>query len=203
MNSTKIPVLGHADGVCHLFIDRDADVPMAIKLTMESKIQYPAACNALETLLIDEKIAATFLPEIANALSGSSVKLYGCEISKRILPQLISHDGNWHREFGELELAIKIVANVDEAIGHINTFGSHHTDAIVTEISDTSKKFVAATDSACVFVNASTRFADGYRFGFGAEIGISTSRLHARGPVGLDGLVTYKYVLRGSGQTIS
>ena len=203
--NTRIPVLGHAEGVCHIYVDAAADFEMALNIVDDAKTDYPAVCNAVETVLVDQAIAAEFLPLLAARMKEKSVRLRGC-------PQVINaiHDvavepvgeDEWHTEYGDLILAIKVVRGVNEAIDHIQRFGSAHTDAIVTNDAGTARTFLQQVDSAGVFHNASTRFADGYRYGFGAEVGISTSRLHARGPVGLDGLTTYKYVLRGHGQVV-
>lgn len=188
-NSTKIPVLGHADGVCHMYIHENADIKKAVRLAIDAKAQYPSACNALETLLVDKKIASEFLNMFRPEAQKSKIQ--------------IIEDSNWTTEYGDLRLSLKVVDDLEAAIEHINTYGSHHTDAIVSENPFVLEIFLNAIDSACVFANASTRFADGFRFGFGAEVGISTEKLHARGPVGLEGLVTYKYKLRGTGQIVS
>lgn len=204
MAATKIPVLGHADGVCHLYVHPSADLTQAIKLAVDAKTQYPAACNALETLLVDEAIANRFLSQFNDAAKQAGIVLKGCEQTQAILPDLqMATEADWRAEYGDLTLAIKIVPDLDSAIGHINQYGSHHTDAIAAKDPATLERFMNAVDSACVFANASTRFADGFRFGLGAEIGISTAKTHARGPVGLEGLVIYKYKLRGEGQIVA
>jgi glutamate-5-semialdehyde dehydrogenase len=203
MNHTSIPVLGHADGVCHMYVDRDYDIEKAIPLIMDGKTQYTAACNAVETVLVHRSIAGSFLPKLADALHQANVTVRGTEEVNRIIPVDVIPEGeSWHREYLDLILAIKLVGNVDEAIGHINTYGSHHTDCIITENEETARHFMTLVDSAGVYQNASTRFADGFRYGFGAEVGISTSKIHARGPVGLEGLVSYKYKLLGHGQIV-
>jgi glutamate-5-semialdehyde dehydrogenase len=204
-SNTRIPVLGHAEGVCHIYVHAAADFEMALNIVDDAKTDYPAVCNAVETVLVDQAIAAEFLPLLAARMKEKGVRLRGC-------PQAINaiHDiavepvaeNEWHTEYGDLILAIRVVGGVNEAIEHIQRFGSAHTDAIVTNDDATARTFLQRVDSAGVFHNASTRFADGYRYGFGAEVGISTSRLHARGPVGLDGLTTYKYILRGHGQVV-
>ncbi|WP_291056361.1 glutamate-5-semialdehyde dehydrogenase [Dialister sp. UBA1703] len=203
MNHTSIPVLGHADGVCHMYVDKDYDIKKAIPLIIDGKTQYTAACNAVETVLVHRDIAADFLPKLADALREASVTIRSSEEVSRLIPvEIIPEGESWHREYLDLILAIKLVSDVDEAISHINTYGSHHTDCIITENDETARRFMTLVDSAGVYQNASTRFADGFRYGFGAEVGISTSKIHARGPVGLEGLVSYKYNLLGHGQIV-
>ncbi len=203
MNHTSIPVLGHADGVCHMYVDKDYDLKKAIPLIIDGKTQYTAACNAVESVLVHRDIAADFLPKLADALREASVTIRGSEEVSRLIPvEIIPEGESWHREYLDLILAIKLVSDVDEAISHINTYGSHHTDCIITENDETARRFMTLVDSAGVYQNASTRFADGFRYGFGAEVGISTSKIHARGPVGLEGLVSYKYKLLGHGQIV-
>lgn len=203
MNHTSIPVLGHADGVCHMYVDKDYDIKKAIPLIIDGKTQYTAACNAVETVLVHRDIAADFLPKLADALREAGVTIRGSEEVSRLIPvEIIPEGESWHREYLDLILAIKLVSDVDEAISHINTYGSHHTDCIITENDATARRFMTLVDSAGVYQNASTRFADGFRYGFGAEVGISTSKIHARGPVGLEGLVSYKYKLLGHGQIV-
>lgn len=203
MNHTSIPVLGHADGVCHMYVDKDYDIKKAIPLIIDGKTQYTAACNAVETVLVHRDIAADFLPKLADGLREAGVTIRGSEEVSRLIPvEIIPEGESWHREYLDLILAIKLVSDVDEAISHINTYGSHHTDCIITENDETARRFMTLVDSAGVYQNASTRFADGFRYGFGAEVGISTSKIHARGPVGLEGLVSYKYKLLGHGQIV-
>lgn len=185
--NTKIPVLGHADGICHIFVDETADIDMAIKVVTDAKTQYPSACNAVETLLIHEKF---------NKKDNLLASLQLSEI------QLIDKPESWAHEYGDKILSFKTVKNVDEAIEHINTYGSGHTDSIITKNIENAEKFMNKVDSAGVYFNASTRFADGFRYGFGAEVGISTNKTHARGPVGLEGLTIYKYKLIGNGQIV-
>ena len=200
---TRIPVLGHSEGVCHIFVDRAADFAMALNVVDDAKTDYPASCCAVETVLVDESIAAKFLPQLAARMRERGVRLRGDAHTRAILADsTIEQVGGdeWHTEYGDLILAVKIVPGLAEAVEHIARHGSAHTDAIVTGDPAAARDFLARVDSAGVYHNASTRFADGYRYGLGAEVGISTSRLHARGPVGLDGLTTYKYILRGSGQ---
>ena len=198
----RMPVIKHYDGICHLYVSENADQEMAVKLTVDSKTQKPGVCNALETLLIQESIAAQFLPSVSTALREKNVELRGCETSRTILPDLIpATEDDWSTEYLEKILSVKIVPDIAAAIAHINTYGSHHTDCIVTTDNAEAEKFLHAVDSACVMHNVSTRFADGGEFGFGAEIGISTDKLHARGPMGLRELTSYQYRVRGNGQT--
>ncbi|MFT4176530.1 MAG: glutamate-5-semialdehyde dehydrogenase [Luteolibacter sp.] len=197
----RMPVIKHYDGICHLFVDAAADHAMAVELTINSKTQKTGVCNALETLLVDRKIAAEFLPKVAEALRAKSVEMRGCEEVRAILPDAVAAtEEDWHTEYLDLILAIKTVGSLDEAVEHINFYGSHHTDVIVTNEEAAAEKFLRRVDSACVFHNCSTRFADGGEFGFGAEIGISTDKLHARGPMGLRELTSYQYRVRGNGQ---
>ena len=201
--NTRIPVLGHAEGVCHIYVDAAADPVMALAIIDDSKTDYPAACNAAETVLVHEQIAESFLPRLAERLGSRGVAIRGCPKTRSLvagLPVEAVADDDWNTEYSDLVLAVRIVNSMDEAIEHIHAHGSSHTETIVTEDSLAAERFLGRVDAAGVFHNASTRFADGYRYGFGAEVGISTSKLHARGPVGLDGLTTYKYVLRGGGQ---
>ena len=204
-SNTRIPVLGHSEGVCHIYVDAAADFKMALDIIDDAKTDYPAVCNAVETVLVDEVIAGDFLPLLAARMKERGVRLRGsAEAASAIhdVPVEPVGENEWHTEYGDLILALKVVRGVNEAIDHIRRFGSAHTDAIVTNDLNTARTFLQQVDSAGVFHNASTRFADGYRYGFGAEVGISTSRLHARGPVGLEGLTTYKYILRGHGQVV-
>ena len=193
--NTRIPVLGHAEGVCHIYVDRAADEELALRVIDDAKTDYAAACNAVETVLVHREIAAEFLPKLAKRLRERGVVMHGSEAALgEVLPV-----SDWHTEFGEPELAIGVVDSMDAAIEHIHRHGSSHTESILTEDAETAERFLREVDAAGVFHNVSTRFADGFRYGFGAEVGISTSKFHARGPVGLDGLTTYKYVLRGQG----
>lgn len=201
---TNIPVLGHADGICHLYVDREVDMAQAVAIAVDSKTQYPSACNAIETLLIHEAIAPQFLKQVVPALQAQNVELRGCEKTLNLVPDLIpATDLDWATEYCDLILAIKIVSSLEEAIDHINTFGSKHTEAIATTNSETAATFCSDVDAAGVFHNCSTRFADGFRYGFGAEVGISTQKMPPRGPVGLEGLVTYKYQMKGHGQIVA
>lgn len=197
--NTRIPVLGHADGICHLYVDRAADLEKAIPITVDAKTQYPSACNAIETLLVHQAIAAEFLPQVAEALKARDVELRGDQRTAQIIPVAEATEADWSTEYSDLILSIKIVDSLTEAIAHINTYGSRHTEAIVTEDQTAAAEFIAQVDAAGVFQNCSTRFADGFRYGFGAEVGISTQKLPPRGPVGLEGLVTYKYQIVGNG----
>jgi len=208
-DSTKIPVLGHADGLCSTYLAESADADMAVKVVVDSKISYCAACNALETLLVNRAALSTVLPAVAKGLAEKGVTLRCDGESKEALLNADSslassiqdvQDADYDTEFLSLTLAVKTVGSVDEAILHINTHGSHHTDTILTSDKDEAEKFMSSVDSAGVYWNASTRFADGMRYGFGTEVGISTNKIHSRGPVGLEGLTIYKYKIRGEGQ---
>ncbi len=203
---TRIPVLGHSEGVCHVYVDRAADSEKAIAIAVDSKTTYPAACNAAETLLIHREAAGRLLKPLVAALREKGVEIRACKETRAIAPELglaAAAEDDFGHEFGALVLAVKTVESLGEAIEHVNRFGSKHTDAIVTEDRAAADRFLAEVDAAGVYANASTRFADGFRYGFGAELGVSTSKLHARGPVGLEGLVTYKYRLFGSGHVVS
>ena len=200
--NTKIPVLGHADGICHLFIDNDVNIDMALSVALDSKIQYPAACNAIETLLIHKDIAKVFLNRAIPLFKSNDVKLIGDNKSIELGVEFEASFEDWKTEYLDLVLSIKIVKDLDEAIAHVQKFSSKHTDGIITENLTRANKFMNEVDSAGVFHNCSTRFADGFRYGFGAEVGISTQTLPPRGPVGLEGLVTYKYFLKGEGNIV-
>jgi len=203
MNNTNIPVLGHAEGICHVYADGDADVEMAVNIAVDSKCQYVAVCNAAETLLVDSAIAGKFLLKVKTALEKKGVELRGCEETAAIIDVKPATEADWSTEYLDYILSIKVVDGLDEAIEHINRYGSKHTDAIVTADREKAERFMALVDSANVFWNCSTRFSDGFRYGLGAEVGISTSKIHARGPVGLEGLVIYKWKLLGKGQTVA
>jgi len=201
--NTQIPVLGHSEGICHAYIDAEADLEKAIAVVLDSKLQYPAACNAIENLLVHVNIAPKVLPELAQKLNVEGVELVGCERS--VLHSSLIHLADpveWDTEYTGLKLAIKIVDDLESAIGFISEHGSGHSEVILTENSELAEEFLEKVDSSSVMWNASTRFADGFRYGLGAEVGISTNKTHARGPVGLEGLVIYKYQLRGQGQTV-
>ena len=200
--NTNIPVLGHADGICHLYIDNHANIEMALSVALDSKIQYPAACNAIETLLIHKDIASLFLKKAIPLFKTKNVKLIGDKLAVELGLDFEASYQDWQTEYLDLILSIKIVDDLDDAISHIQKFSSKHTDGIITENSSHANKFMNEVDSAGVFQNCSTRFADGFRYGFGAEVGISTQTLPPRGPVGLEGLVTYKYFLKGEGNIV-
>lgn len=202
MDNSRIPVMGHSDGICHCYVDNTADISMAVRVVADSKTQYAAVCNAAETLLVHEGIADKFLPSLENKLAQKGVELVGCEKTCKIIPIGTATEKDWETEYLDYKLSIKIVKDMDEAIAHINKYGSGHTDAIITDDKDKASKFMSLVDSGNVFWNCSTRFSDGFRYGFGAEVGISTSKLHARGPVGLDGLLIYKYKLIGNGHIV-
>lgn len=203
MEHTKIPVMGHADGVCHIYVDENFDEKKAVPIITDAKTQYTAACNAVETLLINRKIAAQFLPKLQKELAANGVKLRATmEVSELIETDGLMEEEDFGTEYLDLTASVKLVENVQEAVEHINRFGSHHTDCIITEDAETARYFMQMVDSAGVYQNCSTRFADGFRYGFGAEVGISTGKIHARGPVGLEGLVTYKYKLFGQGHIV-
>jgi len=201
---SKIPVLGHGSGICHIYVDASADLAMAIAVIIDAKVQYPAACNSVEKVLVHEAIAENFVPQLVSALKSAGVEVRACDRTARLLPYQIiaATEADWSTEYGDLKITVKIVRDLDAAIEHINHYGSRHTESIITRDQKAAETFLAEVDAASVFHNASTRFADGFRYGLGAEVGISNSKLHARGPVGLDGLLTYKYKLRGSGQTV-
>jgi len=202
--NTRIPVLGHADGICHIYIDKAADLEKAVAVAVDAKVQYPAACNAIETLLVHQAIAAQFLPQVAQALAQRQVELRGDERTLEILPEIeAATAADWETEYSDFILSIKIVDSLTDAIAHINQYGSRHTDAIITEDEAAVATFFGLVNSAGVFHNCSTRFADGFRYGFGAEVGISTQQMPPRGPVGLEGLVTYKYQMTGAGHIVA
>jgi len=205
-NNTKIPVLGHSAGICHIYVDDEADIGLALAVTLDSKIQYPAVCNALETLLVNSNIADKFLPKMARLFKENKVEIRADKRAKSSIPKDIpvvdAKKEDWDEEYNDLIISIAVIDSLDEAINFINKHGSHHTDAIITMNKDKQSEFVKSVDSADVFINASTRFADGFRFGKGAEVGISTNKIHTRGPVGMEGLMIYKYVLIGSGQVV-
>lgn len=201
--NSKIPVMGHADGVCHIYVDEGANLEMAIPIIVDAKTQYVAACNTAETLLVHKNVAYKLLPALKDALENKSVTIRGCSNTKEIIHCDLADEEDFKKEYLDYVISIKLVDSLDEAISHINKFGSHHTDSIITENQAGAEKFMLLVDSAGVYQNCSTRFADGFRYGFGAEVGISTGKLHARGPVGLDGLVTYKYKLFGKGQIVA
>lgn len=203
MNNTTIPVMGHADGICHCYADSEADLDMAVHIAVDSKTQYVAVCNAAETLLVHEGIARELLPLLKQAMDEKHVALVGCPRTAAIIPVAPATEEDWKTEYLDYKLSVKVVRDLDEAIDHINTYGSGHTDAIITGSRDNALRFMSLVDSGNVFWNCSTRFSDGFKYGLGAEVGISTGKLHARGPVGLEGLVIYKYLLKGGGQIVA
>lgn len=200
INNSNIPVLGHADGICHVYVDKYADIEMAIKVTIDAKTQYVAVCNAAETLLVHRDIASDFLPLLKKEFDKKGVKIKGDKKTKDILPDIEeATEEDWHTEYLDYIISIKIVDDINEAINHINYYGSAHTDSIITTSKENADLFASLVDSSSVMINCSTRFADGYIYGLGAEVGISTNKIHARGPVGLEGLIIYKYILEGDG----
>ena len=203
MDNTSITVLGHAAGICHIYIDEDVDAKMAVEIVVDSKCQYVAVCNALETLLIHRSVAGELLPQLKEALQQRQVELRGCAETARIIKVNPATEQDWKTEYLDYILSIRVVDSLQQAINHINYYGSGHTDAIITNKTKNASNFLNIVDSANVFWNCSTRFSDGYRYGFGAEVGISTNKIHARGPVGLEGLLIYKWKLLGTGQTVA
>jgi glutamate-5-semialdehyde dehydrogenase len=200
-DNTRIPVLGHADGICHLYVDREVDVAQAVRVAIDSKTQYPAACNAIETLLLHRASAPAFLAAALPAFAAAGVELRGDAAAQALGVPHPAAEADWQTEYSDLILAVRVVDRLEEALAHISRHGSRHTDAICTTNAATAETFLRGVDSAGVYLNCSTRFADGFRYGFGAEVGISTQTLPPRGPVGLEGLVTYRYLLRGDGHT--
>ena len=200
-DNTRIPVLGHADGICHLYVDREVDVAQAVRVAIDSKTQYPAACNAIETLLLHRASAPAFLAAALPAFAAAGVELRGDAAAQALGVPHPAAETDWQTEYSDLILAVRVVDSLEEALAHISRHGSRHTDAICTTNAATAETFLRGVDSAGVYLNCSTRFADGFRYGFGAEVGISTQTLPPRGPVGLEGLVTYRYLLRGDGHT--
>ncbi len=203
MNNTKIPVMGHADGICHIYVDKDADIEKAIPIIIDAKTQYVSACNSVETLLVHKEIASELMPKLAEALRAKNVELRGSQEIRDITDCVATTDEDDSTEYLDYIISAKTIGGIEAAIDHINYYGSHHTDCIITEDKETAALFMRLVDSAGVYQNCSTRFADGYRYGFGAEVGISTSKIHARGPVGLEGLLSYKYKLFGDGHIVS
>ena len=204
--NSSVPVLGHGEGICHVYVDRAADVEKAIRITLDSKTQYPAACNAAETLLVHQEVVDRFLARAVDELRAAEVEVRGCTKTLAVLGRkdvAQANEADWATEYSDLILSIKVVSSFEEAVAHIERYGSGHTEAIVTEDAEAARKFMEQVDAAGVFHNVSTRFADGFRYGLGAELGISTSKLHARGPVGLEGLTTYKYKLVGDGHIVA
>ena len=203
---SRIPVLGHGEGICHVYVDRAADLEKALDITLDAKTQYPSACNSAETLLVHEEVAGQFLPEMVARLRRAGVEVRGCPRTLALAQApdvVVATEEDWATEYSDLIISIKVVPNLDDAIAHIHAYGSGHTESIITEDKEAAERFLESVDAAGVYHNASTRFADGFRYGFGAELGISTSKLHARGPVGLDGLTSYKYKLKGDGHVVA
>ena len=204
--NSRIPVLGHGEGICHVLVDRAADLNKAVSITLDSKVQYPAACNSVETLLVHKDVAAAFLPRVVAELRKAKVEVRGCPRVLALLPEanlLPATEQDWSTEYSDLILSVKIVDSLEQGLEHIHQYGSKHTECIVTEDQVVAERFLQEADAAGVFHNASTRFADGYRYGLGAEVGISNGKLHARGPMGIEGLTTYKYKLRGNGHVVA
>ena len=202
-SNTRIPVLGHSEGICHIYVDNHADLQKALDICYDAKVQYPAVCNAVETLLVHKEIAPRFLPAMTGRYASAGVEIKGDERTRKIIKAKKATEKDWRAEYLDLIISIKIVNSIDEAINHINTYGSGHTDSIVTEDKPAALKFLKGVDSSSVMLNTSTRFSDGYRYGLGAEVGISTGKIHARGPVGLEGLTSTKYYLLGNGQVVA
>jgi glutamate-5-semialdehyde dehydrogenase len=203
---SRIPVLGHGEGICHVFVDRAADLNKAVSVTLDSKVQYPAACNSVETLLVHKDLASAFLPRVLTELKRANVEVRGCPRVLALLPEaklLPATEQDWSTEYSDLILSVKIVDSLEQGLEHIHRYGSKHTECIVTEDQAVAERFLQEVDAAGVFHNASTRFADGYRYGLGAEVGISNGKLHARGPMGIEGLTTYKYKLCGNGHIVA
>jgi len=203
MDNSRIPVLGHADGICHVYVDASADIDMAVSIAVDSKTQNVAVCNAMETLLLHKNIAANYLPLLLPAMREKNVRLLGDEAVQAVIPVEPATEADWSTEYLDYILSIRVVDDLDAAIDHINRYGSGHTDCIVTADAAAARTFMTRVDSAGVYHNVSTRFADGFVYGFGAEVGIATGKIHARGPMGLEGLTTYKYKLMGSGQLMA
>lgn len=202
MENTKIPVLGHADGICHCYVDKDAEIKMSLDVVVDSKTQYVSVCNATETLLVHKDIAEKFLPKIKEEFDKKNVEIKGCINTKKIIDCGEACDDDWKTEYLDYIISIKIVDSIDDAVNHINTYGSGHTDVIITQNNNSANYFMDRVDSGNVFWNCSSRFSDGFRFGFGAEVGVSTTKIHSRGPVGLEGLLIYKYKLCGNGNIV-
>lgn len=203
MDNSRIPVMGHADGICHCYVDQDAALEMAVEIVVDSKTQYVAVCNAAETLLVHAGVAESFLPRLKKALDEKGVSICGCPRTQQFIPVAAATVEDWRTEYLDHKLSIKVVDNLNKAIEHINDYGSGHTDSIITNSKGNAARFMALVDAGNVFWNCSTRFSDGFRYGFGAEVGISTGKIHSRGPVGLEGLVIYKYNLIGNGQLVA
>ncbi|MDD5725745.1 MAG: glutamate-5-semialdehyde dehydrogenase, partial [Candidatus Omnitrophica bacterium] len=201
VRSSRIPVIKHYKGICHVYVDEDADLNMAEKICVNAKLQRPGVCNAMESMLVHRDVAVRFLPGMLKKFKDAGVQVRGCDFTRKVARWARrATEKDYRTEYLDLILSVKVVDNLEAAIRHINTYGSHHSDSIITDNKATADKFLSRVDSACVYLNASTRFTDGNQFGMGAEIGISTDKLHARGPMGLEELTTYKYTVYGSGQ---
>ena len=203
MDNSRIPVLGHSDGICHVYVDRKADLKMALKLALDSKTQNVSVCNAMETLLVHHDIASSFIPEAVKLFHSANVEVRGDDETQKLISCKPAVENDWNAEYLDYIVSVRIVSSMEEAVSHINRYGSHHTDCIVTMDTSAASAFMNMVDSAGVYWNVSTRFADGFVYGLGAEVGIATGKLHARGPMGLEGLTTYKYKLIGNGQTMT
>ena len=203
MDNTRIPVLGHADGICHVYVDKDADLDMARRIIVDSKCQYVAVCNAAETLLVHADVAASFLPTIQSDLISQGVEIRGCNRTTTIIDAIPASESDWKTEYLDLIMAVKVVDNLDQAINHINRYGSGHTDVIISTDQQRARDYMLRVDTANVMLNCSSRFSDGFRYGLGAEVGISTNKIHARGPVGLEGLMIYQWQLIGKGHLVA
>jgi len=203
MNNSDIPVLGHADGICHVYAESYDNIDAAVAVCVDSKAQYVAVCNAAETLLVDKNIASDFLPALKKEMDKAEVTLFGCEKTQGIIDVKPADKTSWDMEYLDYKMSVKVVSSIDEAIMHINKHGSGHTDAIITTDNNNAEKFTKLVDSSSIMVNASTRFSDGFRYGLGAEVGVSTGKIHARGPMGMEGLLIYKYIVRGQNHIVS
>jgi glutamate-5-semialdehyde dehydrogenase len=204
MKLSRIPVIKHYKGICHVYVDEYADLKMAEGICYNAKVQRPGVCNAMESMLVHQKVASKFLPDMLKKFQGAGVEIRGCASTKKLVKWVkTAKESDYRTEYLDLILSVKVVKDLNQAIEHINNYGSHHSDSIVTDDYDNSLEFMRRVDSACVYANASTRFTDGYQFGLGAEIGISTDKLHARGPMALEELTTYKYMVIGNGQVRS
>ncbi|MFP4189099.1 MAG: glutamate-5-semialdehyde dehydrogenase [Halobacteriales archaeon] len=201
-DNTKIPVLGHTEGVCHVYVDSDADLEKAERVAYDAKVDYPAACNAVETLLVHEDVADEFVARIAERYDEAGVEVRGDEATRELVDAREATEEDWKTEYGDLIVSVRVVDSLDAAVDHVNTYGSKHTDSVVTEDDERARLFMQGVDAASVFHNASTRFSDGFRYGLGAEVGISTGKTHARGPVGVEGLTTYKWYIEGDGHVV-
>jgi len=202
-NNTKIPVLGHTEGICHVYVDEDADLDMAERVAYDAKVDYPAACNAVETVLVHESVADAFVPAIVRRYDEGGIEVRGDDATRELTDGIKeATEEDWRTEYGDLIVSLRVAGSLEEAVSHVNTYGSKHTDSIVTEDDARARRFMEGVDSASVFHNASTRFSDGFRYGLGAEVGISTGKTHARGPVGVEGLTTYKWYIEADGHVV-